>query len=864
MDLNQLILWGIIPAALVALAGMLVRRVSGRRFLLFLLAVNAALLLTALVAGWLPSAQDGRLAFMIPPFLAPATLGVLALVLLHLKDYAALQRSERRLALALGLGNVALLAGVGGQSFGMGSYILSGAVMLAIVWMAGTVFRPMAVVLAVASLALLGSCNALNTTSLNPPQPPPFLIWLSPLLQILISTLPGLVPATAAVLASTALKPRPQSGKNGGAAWWPVFWRLVLAAALLSYLTYTIVWTSIWDNTSDGLGGLFLTMSTSLVAVGAGMVMATVASGWRRLGGLVFAGLVLAAVFEAFNYGWSVSYHTLTESRAARLQTAVEHFHTRTGSYPAELRQLIPNEVWWIPEPVILRGQGWCYQGGKDYYRLGAAFREYWGRPLSIRLYASTGTPPEASWACDEKLAELKSRYDPPPDAMLGAAPTLAPLPTSAAATPRTVVPLLVQASPISMGDWSPDGSYLVFGVPQISGDQPVIDLRFLNAKTGAVCPASGTKWATAPMSDGIRRQFAWLPDGRLLFVSESGELLLFRPCASGVENLAGRYPETFIQASAYDARSGRVLLKTQEAYWLLDGNSLQARLIAGVSPNPYEAHWDNYAWSPGGERLAIARLNGREKKAGATLYVVAGDTGEVEKSLPLEMASDQSAPWLEWLSHDELLAQSEGALRMVDFRPEPPKVTDVIKDIFLLDIAYPMETSSMASIENKTGGYHIAVRVNHPRDQGIYLYHSETGQVEVLQSEVDLLLFFPDGQFTELTKVESSPTYRDEFDLVWVDTPGAETRRLAVQGHVPRQYPMLFPRYLPASARMAFSSSQGVSVVSIPDGKLVGFWELDGGGGSFSTSAYASPDSQALVPIADGVGLYYISLPNK
>jgi len=219
----------------------------------------------------------------------------------------------------------------------------------------------------------------------------------------------------------------------------------------------------------------------------------------------------------------------------------------------------------------------------------------------------------------------------------------------------------------------------------------------------------------------------------------------------------------------------------------------------------------------------------------------------------------------VEWLTNDELLIHGGGALAVMDLRSEPPKITDVIQGIFLLDVAYPDDFSSMASMPDKAGqGYHLAVHVNHPRNQAVYLYHSETGQVEVLQSDVDMLLFFPDGEWTELPKFEATPTYRDEYELVWVDTPEAEPQRLVVQGHVPRNYPDLNAEYLPGSSQMVFSSSQGVSLVSIPDGALLGFWELAGGSASPSTFALASPDGKALVAIVERVGLYYIPLPNK
>jgi hypothetical protein len=139
-------------------------------------------------------------------------------------------------------------------------------------------------------------------------------------------------------------------------------------------------------------------------------------------------------------------------------------------------------------------------------------------------------------------------------------------------------------------------------------------------------------------------------------------------------------------------------------------------------------------------------------------------------------------------------------------------------------------------------------------------VYASETGQVEVFQHDTHTLLFFPGGQWMRFSKWEDDPSYRDEYEMVWMDRPG-ETQRLMVAGHTPRSHPQIFPKYLPASSQLVFSSSQGVSLVSIPDGETIAFWELAGGEG-FSPIIYPSPGGEGLVVKADGDGLYYLPLP--
>ena len=863
--MTETLFLAIIPAALIVLGGMFVlrkgsARTSGQRFLLYLLVLGVLLMPVVFFIEQISPESDTWLTNQISFLTAPIAIGVLALILVNLKLLAGLKPSEKALAALLGLVLLVLLAAsVWGESFAMAQMILSGTLVLAFIWVFVGKFDALGVALSLLALILLVLFNAGTLEDLSS-----LPTWLHYPFGFLMFSLPGLVVALAAVWITNSLKSfsNPNEIQNTVKAptfWLPAVLRFGLAGILLGYLAYTTFWASIWDQTSDGLGGAMFSTWASLAAIAAGMVMGVTATRWYRSAGFVFALLVPVLMFGAFRYGWSVSYHAITEDRASRIQTAVENFYAQNEHYPKELGELIPNHLLWIPKPVILRGEDWQYQGGANYYQLGAFFREYFGTPLSFHIYASVGDLPDDGGISEEKLAEMKAQYDWLPFYESETVrPTAEPLPTSIVPIQRTAVQPLLSGRFITPGSWSPDGRFLLFSQLETSDEQLTTTLNFLNAKTGEICRAE----IGYPPKSGLHENHVWLPDGRLLFISETGEIDLMKPCVADTESLASRYPERFTQVVAYDQKSARILLKNQDSFWIMDSASLDVWPIPGVSPNPYELHWDRYAWSPDGKRLAISRLNGREREDGSTLYLVTGDTGEVAGFQSLAYASDQSAPMVEWLTNDELLLYGGGILATVDYSSEPLRITDVIKDIFALDIAYPDDVSSMTSIVDPTGeSYYLAVWVNLPGNQDMYLYHSETGSVEVHHPLANLLLFFPGGEWSQLWKLEPGTPEQDEFELTWVNMPGQESQRMVVQGHTPRNYPTLFARYLPQSSQIAFHSSQGISLVSIPDGETLMFWDLSNGKGNLDINLRVSPNEEALIAIVDGIELYHIPL---
>jgi hypothetical protein len=73
----------------------------------------------------------------------------------------------------------------------------------------------------------------------------------------------------------------------------------------------------------------------------------------------------------ALSAGWKVSAFELTAQRAQRVEAAIQAYREAQNSYPAELGQLSPRYLLYLPPPVVVRQGGWCYQGDPEGYRLG-------------------------------------------------------------------------------------------------------------------------------------------------------------------------------------------------------------------------------------------------------------------------------------------------------------------------------------------------------------------------------------------------------------------------------------------------------------------------------------------------------------
>jgi hypothetical protein len=186
---------------------------------------------------------------------------------------------------------------------------------------------------------------------------------------------------------------------------------LLLGALLLAKALHSLYWLMIWDLTTDPLGYFWLVIPI-FVAIFSGVILSITLPGWAKLGGLFYSLLIIALMIAVSARAQRVDFRQLTEERAERVSRAIESYYSREGRYPQNLRQLVPGYALSLPGPVIIFGQGWCYDGGDDYYRLGYVDRQHWSDPRLIgRIYTTEGEAPDLHPMCEQEVAALHNRY---------------------------------------------------------------------------------------------------------------------------------------------------------------------------------------------------------------------------------------------------------------------------------------------------------------------------------------------------------------------------------------------------------------------------------------------------------------------
>jgi hypothetical protein len=182
---------------------------------------------------------------------------------------------------------------------------------------------------------------------------------------------------------------------------------LFLSSLIIIKLLHNIYWLMVWDGASDSLSYLWLFIPLFGVIFAALHLLINMPARYK-MAGIAYTLLVPILLVVVATLGQQVDFRDLTESRAERVTQAIERYYASEGRYPQSLSELTPWPVFSNPGPVIIYGQGWCYQGSSETFQLGYVDREHWSSPyLFSHLYSQKGPFLESTDLCADQIQLL-------------------------------------------------------------------------------------------------------------------------------------------------------------------------------------------------------------------------------------------------------------------------------------------------------------------------------------------------------------------------------------------------------------------------------------------------------------------------
>ncbi|HRF48391.1 MAG TPA: hypothetical protein PLC98_12265 [Anaerolineales bacterium] len=349
--------------------------------------------------------SDGRLANLIETALYVAAIGAF---LAYAAQLAAL-RWHGRVAVWAGLSGVvgvALLMGAvpAPDRFLVGVLVAQAALAAAVwrLWGRGHASRAWEALVGLVLTAIVASWLLVPEAALV--QLPDGVRWPLELGQYLVAPLSLVILLAAQLHRIVRARSKP--------AWSARLLAGALALILLATLAGLLAATLAWDQATDGIGMIGILMIAILPgALGSAVMLGWALPGRRKIVAPLFALTILAITSQIFATRSWVSSREWTVARAEALDAAIRRYGETHGRFPATLEALGLPYTTRLFEPIVFRQESWCYEAGADFYRFGYLTQPTFGVPadmIEIRIQSAEGEPPQAHWACDDRLDERR------------------------------------------------------------------------------------------------------------------------------------------------------------------------------------------------------------------------------------------------------------------------------------------------------------------------------------------------------------------------------------------------------------------------------------------------------------------------
>ncbi|MCI0398420.1 MAG: hypothetical protein L0332_24150 [Chloroflexi bacterium] len=173
-----------------------------------------------------------------------------------------------------------------------------------------------------------------------------------------------------------------------------IFIGLGLLVFMLLPMMYAIIHESSWGTIS-----FIVAIYVSPLAVIAGIWLALVLKGTRRIAGALFAlgypAVLFAAIMTAIKIGLPLTPESITEQRGTEIVMALERYRIDKGQYPDSLNELKPRYMNEIPLALSSEGVDWLYTVRAEEFTLG-----YMKDPDKFGAFVCLYEPSRGDWAC--------------------------------------------------------------------------------------------------------------------------------------------------------------------------------------------------------------------------------------------------------------------------------------------------------------------------------------------------------------------------------------------------------------------------------------------------------------------------------
>jgi hypothetical protein len=372
--------------------------------------------------------------------------------------------------------------------------------------------------------------------------------------------------------------------------------------------------------------------------------------------------------------------------------------------------------------------------------------------------------------------------------------------------------------------------------------------------------------------TEGPQPVYFWLGDD-IAYVNEARGLTSQQPCSDSIDIYEGSiFPEVPHHIVALNRDGTQLAFRGETSIWRWDRPTNTIQTVTRGDSVPY---FSGISWSPNGRYVANSTTQPGYPDAQTAIVDV--QTGQVLQTVEWGTNGGKGDPAPPvWLSDTQFLLDTwnQGPFLGTVGGEVVPLAPQILGE--RMPELNPQEGSGLSSlfvVDEESGSYHILflASTNYTRSSPLWLYHSETGEVEELPfTDVGYPAVSSNEEWLSLQRPgewnNGETTFRGiETWTRLIDPPGSEPHLVVpVQYHSPSWSPdwtKVFVRW-ETGAYWDESAEEGFAILANSQGTVLQRWQTDVPG-YLPLYATWSPDGKSIALVAaDGPGESLFILP--